>query len=359
MASPPSLAGAPGTLAEQLDRRTQPASIVESLGDGSVRCLACGHRCLVRDGRRGICKVRFNAGGTLFAPHGYVAGLQSDPIEKKPFFHVTPAHDALTFGMLGCDFHCGYCQNWLTSQALRDDRAGIRPTDVSAADVVALARRSGARVVASSYNEPLITAEWALDVFRAARAQGFMTAFVSNGNATPEVLDALRPHTDCYNIDLKSMSDRSYRRLGGVLATVLDTLRGAVDRGFWVEVVTLIVPGFNDTDDEIRMTADAIASISADVPWHVTAFHADYKMTDRSATRTEQLLAACEIGVEAGLRFVYAGNLPGAVGQWENTRCPSCSGVLVERNGFRVRANRIGPDGTCPDCGTSIPGRWN
>jgi pyruvate formate lyase activating enzyme len=291
----------PPALAHILDERSRPGALVETAGDRSVRCVACGHRCLIRPGRRGICKVRFNRDGVLHVPHGYVAALQCDPIEKKPFFHVRPGGDALTFGMLGCDLHCDYCQNWLTSQALRDPRAGAAPQVVSAQDVVALARRRGADVVASSYNEPLITAEWAVEVFAEARRAGLLTAFVSNGNATPEVLDYLRPFTGCYKIDLKTMSDRSYRRLGGVLANILEGIRMVYARGFWLEIVTLLVPGFNDGADEIRLAAEFIASVSPDIPWHVTAFHPDYRMTDHAGTQAAHIMRACEIGREVGL----------------------------------------------------------
>ena len=193
--------GGVATLSQALDARVREGELVERLPEGAVRCFACGHRCLVKPGRRGICKVRFNKDGTLYAPAGYVAALQCDPTEKKPFFHALPGSDTLTFGMLGCDFHCGYCQNWLTSQALRDAAAGVLPTDVTPDGLVRLALRQGARLVGSSYNEPLITAEWAVDVFKVAKASGLKTAFISNGNATPEVLDYIRPWTDCYKID--------------------------------------------------------------------------------------------------------------------------------------------------------------
>jgi pyruvate formate lyase activating enzyme len=325
----------------------------------AVRCVACGHRCLVRPGRRGVCKVRYNRDGTLFAPWGYVAALQCDPTEKKPFFHVLPGSDTLTFGMLGCDFHCGYCQNWLTSQALRDPAAGFAPTDVTPDALVRIAVERGARLIASSYNEPLITAEWAVDVFTGARPHGLRTAFVSNGNATPEVLDFIRPWTDCYKIDLKSMNDRRYRELGGVLHHVLDAVRMAHARGFWVEIVTLVVPGFNDEPAELQQAAEFIASVSPDIPWHVTAFHQDYRMTDHAATRAEALVRACEIGRAAGLRFVYAGNLPGRVGPWEHTFCPGCGDLLVERRGYVIRRQRVDPDGRCPACRYPIPGLWS
>lgn len=347
------------SLAQQLDRRVRAGELVEPLEDGAVRCVACGHRCLVKPGRRGICKVRFNCDGTLLVPAGYVAALQCDPTEKKPFFHCLPGSDTLTFGMLGCDFHCGYCQNWLTSQALRDEAAGVSPSDVSPEDLVALARRHGARLVGSSYNEPLITAEWAVDVFRAARPAGLKTAFVSNGNCTPEVLDYIRPWTDAYKIDLKAMEGRRYRELGGVLEQVLDAVRMVHERGFWLEIVTLIVPGFNDDDTQLTHAAEFIASVSPEIPWHVTAFHQDYRMTEPDNTAAATLVHACEVGTRAGLKFVYAGNLPGRVGRWEHTWCPDCGDLLIERQGYVIRRQRVGADGGCPSCGRRIPGIWS
>jgi pyruvate formate lyase activating enzyme len=344
------------TLAASLDARTMEGTLVQALPDGAVRCVACGHRCLIRDGRRGICGVRFNQGGTLRVPHGYVAALQCDPVEKKPFFHVLPGSDALTFGMLGCDFHCGYCQNWITSQALRDERAGSEAADVTAEALVALAEREDARLVVSSYNEPLITAEWAVEVFERARAHGFLTGFVSNGNATPEALDFIHPVTDCYKIDLKTMDDRRYRRLGGVLAHVLDAIGLVHERGIWLEVLTLIVPGFSDDPAELRAAARYIAGIGRSIPWHVTAFHEDYRFRGMGNTTAEMLVRACEIGAEEGLQFVYAGNLPGRVGRWEHTWCPGCEGLLIERFGYRILSNRVATGGWCLECGTTIPG---
>lgn len=255
-------------------------------------------------------------------------------------------------------FAASNCQNWLTSQALRDDAAGTAPRRVSAERLVELARECGASVVGSSYNEPLITAEWAVEVFKKARPAGFRTAFISNGNATPQVLDYLRPWTDCYKIDLKTMSDRGYRQLGGVVDNILDTVRMVRERGFWEEIVTLVIPGFNDSEDELKRAADFIASVSPDIPWHVTAFHQDYRMTENANTTAEQLVRACETGRAAGLRFVYAGNLPGRVGRWENTHCPSCDALLVERRGYRILQMNLGPDGKCPRCATEIPGVW-
>ena len=348
------------SLAEVLDELTTEAAeeLTDRLEGRDLRCHACGHRCLIREGKRGICKVRFNEAGRLRVPTDYVAALACDPTEKKPFFHLLPGSDTLTFGMLGCDLHCAYCQNWVTSQALRDDAAGASPRRVSAEGLLRAARECSARVVGSSYNEPLITAEWAVKVFRGAKAAGFRTAFISNGNATERVLDYLRPVTDCYKIDLKSMSGRAYRQLGGVVENILDTVRMVHERGFWEEVVTLVVPGFNDSEDELRRAADFLASVSPDIPWHLTAFHQDYRMQGNANTAAEQLVRACELGRAAGLRFVYAGNLPGRVGRWENTFCPACDELLVERRGYQILRLRLGADGLCPKCAERIPGVW-
>jgi pyruvate formate lyase activating enzyme len=348
------------SLAAVLDELTTAgaAELTEHLPGDALRCYACGHRCLIKPGKRGICKVRFNERGRLLVPANYVAALACDPTEKKPFFHVQPGSDTLTFGMLGCDLHCGYCQNWLTSQALRDEAAGTRPQVVSSDRLISLAKAYGAALVGSSYNEPLITAEWAVEVFRKAKAAGFKTAFISNGNATPQVLDYLRPWTDCYKIDLKSMSDRNYRQLGGVVDNILATVKLVHERGFWSEIVTLVIPGFNDSEDELKRAADFIAAVSPDIPWHVTAFHQDYNMQANANTTAEQLVRACEIGWAAGLRYIYAGNLPGRVGRWENTYCPTCAELLVERYGYLIRQVRLTPAGACPRCATVIPGRW-
>jgi len=350
------------TLADALDRLTAPGSLVERLPDGDVRCVACGHRCLIRPGRRGICRVRFNRDGELRVPWGYVAGLQADPTEKKPFYHLLPGSDTLTFGMLGCDFHCNYCQNWLSSQVLRDpasDASIGHVRTITPEAIVDYGLRLGAQVIASSYNEPLITTEWAVEIFRHAKAAGLRCAFVSNGNATPEALRALSPYLTAYKIDLKTMQDRQYRQLGGVLSHVLDTIRAAHALGLWVEVVTLVVPGFNDSTDELMDAARFLAGVSADIPWHVTAFHPDYRMTDPDPTSAETLIRAAEIGQEAGLKFVYAGNLPGRAGAYEHTVCPGCGKRLIERLGFAVLSYGLTDDGACPDCGQRIPGVWN
>ena len=347
------------TLADYLDSMTLPGELYEKLEDNAVRCYACGHRCKIKDGRRGVCQVRYNKDGLLYVPYGYAAGIQADPIEKKPFYHVLPGADALTFGMLGCDMHCDYCQNWLTSQALRDPAAGVLPTPVTPEELAGLALRSGAKAVVSSYNEPLITGEWAAAVFKEARKRDLICGYVSNGNATPEALDSLRPWAQLYKIDLKTMNDKHYRHLGAPLKNILDGIKMVHERGFWLEIVTLLVPNFNDSEAEIREAARFIASISPDIPWHITAFHPDYKMTHRGSTHARKLLRAAEIGKEAGLHFVYLGNLPGRVGEFENTTCPHCGARLIERHGYVITGYHITDDGKCPRCDAEIPGVWH
>jgi pyruvate formate lyase activating enzyme len=351
------------TLRDILDRRVREAdaSLYEKLDNHRVRCFSCGHCCPIPEGQPGVCKVRFNRGGTLYAPWGYTAGMQCDPIEKKPFFHAYPGALAYSFGMLGCDLHCGYCQNWVTSQALRDPNAVSPPLEATPEALVRDALDQGAKVLVSTYNEPLITSEWAVAVFKQARAAGLLTGFVSNGNATPQVLEYIRPHLDLYKVDLKSFDDRHYHELGGRLAPILDSIRRIHQMGLWLEIVTLLIPGFNDSPDELRRLTEFLAAISPDIPWHVTAFHTDYKMQgeDQRNTTVEDLQRAAEIGRESGLRYIYAGNLPGMVGTWEHTRCPQCSETLISRYGYLIQGYRLTPDGRCLNCSCQIPGRWS
>ncbi len=348
------------TLEQTLSRLAREGELYEQLPEGRLRCYACGHRCLIPPGQKGICKVRWNEDGRLMVPTGYVAALQLDPIEKKPFFHAYPGARALSFGMLGCDLHCSYCQNALTSQALRDPAMGVPPQEITASQIVNLALHNRARVLTSTYNEPLITSEWAVEVFKEGRARGLVCSYVSNGNATAEVLDYIRPYVDLYKVDLKSFDDKHYRQLGGVLKTILEGIRMIHARGFWLEIVTLVIPGFNDSDAELRDVAQFLVSISRDIPWHVTAFHKDYKMTDPPNTTVKTLIRAAEIGVAEGLRYVYAGNIPGQVGPFENTYCHSCRALLIQRVGYTILMDILTPtSGVCPSCLSKIPGVWS
>jgi pyruvate formate lyase activating enzyme len=313
------------------------------------------------------------------APAQYTVAWLADAARGRRAVQATPdnylvplrgvevaAYDGVVYNMeveeehnyLAGFFAVSNCQNWVTSQALRDPSAVSRPQEITPQELVRLAGEHQARIVTSTYNEPLITSEWAVAVFREARAAGLVCSYVSNGNGTREVLDYIQPWVSLYKVDLKSFRDRHYRELGGTLDRVLWTIRALRERGFWVEIVTLVVPGFNDSDEELRDIARFLVSVSPDIPWHVTAFHGDYKMTEPGNTRVASLLRASEIGAAEGLRFVYAGNLPGQVGRWENTYCPGCGELLIERYGFRVLRNRVG-EGHCPKCARAIPGFWS
>jgi pyruvate formate lyase activating enzyme len=346
---------------EVLDQNSKQAELVTRLEEGKVRCLACAHRCSLAPGKRGICAVRFNENGELKAPWGYVAGAQVDPIEKKPFSHIMPGSQVLTFGMFGCNFHCEFCQNWHTSQVLKDDHYhpdSMGMQKVTPADLVDAAMRNQALSIASSYNEPFISTEWAVEIFKLAKTKGLKTAFVSNGFATKEGLDYLLPWLDALKVDLKSMQEDQYRRMGGRLQPVLDTIRSAREMGTWVEVVTLVIPGFNDSTEELWEAGRFVASVSSEIPWHVTAFHPDYKMLDAPPTPVETLQRAAEIGQEAGLQYVYAGNIPGRVGSLEDTHCPKCGACVIQRSGYRIIQNQLTQAGACPNCAQEIAGIW-
>lgn len=345
-------------LEQYLAQYTQEGTLYEKLDEKKVRCFACGNRCMISEGHSGICRIRFNEDGVLKVPYGYISGMNCDPIEKKPFFHVLPGTSALSFGMLGCNFHCVYCQNWITSQAIRDEKAGTGIRAIAPEELINAALRCGARSVTSTYNEPLITSEWSAEIFQLAKARGFLTSYVSNGNGTPETIEYLHPWLDCYKVDLKSFRNQSYRQLGGNLDTVLDTIRLLKKKKIWVEIVTLLVPTLNDSEAELHDISRFIQSVDCNIPWHITAFHEDYQMRGVGNTSIKNLLKAGEIGREEGLNFVYIGNIPGYAPEWENTFCPRCKSLLIERCGYRIGLNRI-KDGACPDCGESIPGIWS
>jgi pyruvate formate lyase activating enzyme len=349
------------TLAETLDALTITSTLTEKEPNGVVRCLACAHRCRVKPDKRGVCMMRFNLDGELHVPWGYVAAANVDPIEKKPFAHFLPGSNAMTFGMLGCNFRCDFCQNWVSSQTLRDPAAeggGSTIQTITPQQLVDYAKKNHSAVIASSYNEPLITSEWAIDIFKLAKPAGIRCVYVSNGFATPEVLQALQPYLDGFKVDLKCMQEKNYHALGGGLQPVLDSIKLAHDLGMLVEVVTLVIPDYNDSPEELWKMASFIVSVSADIPWHVTAFYPTYKRLDTPATSASILQRAAEVGQEAGLHYVYAGNLPGRVGSLEDTHCPHCNQVLIERRGYTVFGYNLTAQGTCPKCGTKIAGVW-
>ena len=324
---------------------------------GSVVCHLCAHRCRIRPGLAGICGVRLNVEGrlvTLVADR--VVAAHVDPIEKKPFFHLLPARLAYSVATVGCNFHCRFCQNWAIAQWPREGAGPVPGERTTPRAIVAAARAAGCDVIAYTYTEPTIFFELALATARLAAGSGLRNVFVTNGYMTAEALALVAPVLHGANVDLKSFSDRYYRRVcGATLAPVLDTIQAMRARAVWVEVTTLLVPGRNDSDEELGALARWLASVDRDMPWHVSAFHPTYKMTDVPPTPVEALHRAARIGREAGLRYVYSGNVPGD--PLENTACPECGRWLVRRRGFTVTENRV-EDGRCPVCRAVIAGVW-
>jgi pyruvate formate lyase activating enzyme len=331
------------------------ALLWETRPDGSVVCHLCAHRCRIRPGLRGICGVRQNVDGrlvTLVADR--VVAAEVDPIEKKPFFHFLPGCLAYSIATVGCNLHCLFCQNWAISQWPREASRPVPGDPTSPRAIVAAARAAGCAAIAYTYTEPTIFFELALETSRLAVEAGLRNVFVTNGYMTSEALALIASVLHGANVDLKSFSDRYYRKVcGATLRPVLETIQRMRERSIWVEVTTLLIPGRNDGDEELTALAQWLASVDRDMPWHVSAFYPAYKMTDVPPTPVETLHRAARIGRQAGLRYVYSGNVPGD--PLENTACPECGRWLLRRRGFTVTENRL-EEGRCPVCKTVIAG---
>ncbi len=325
--------------------------------DKSVKCGLCNHLCTIVPGKRGICGVRENIDGVLYSlVYGRLIAEHLDPIEKKPLFHFLPASTSYSISTVGCNFRCLHCQNYEISQYPRFHRGEIAGTRQTADDVVQTAKMEGARSISYTYVEPTIFYEFAYDCSKRARDEGIKNVFVSNGYMSKEAAEDLAGVLDGINIDIKAFTERFYREVcKAKLQPVLDNIRLFHELGVWVEVTTLIIPGWNDSEQELKDIAKFIKEIDPSMPWHVTAFYPTYKMTDRPPTPVDTLRRAREIGLEEGLKFVYEGNIPGEGG--ENTYCPSCGSILIKRMGFRIIENRM-DQGKCPKCGEPIQGIW-
>jgi pyruvate formate lyase activating enzyme len=330
------------------------AMLWRRIEDGIAACDLCAHRCRIRPGAFGVCRVRENREGTLVThAYGEVIAAHVDPIEKKPFHHFLPGTAAFSIATAGCNFHCGFCQNWEISQIPKDGGSVLRGRELAPAEIVRAARESGCRSISYTYTEPTIFFEYAADTAVLARAAGLANTFVTNGFMTAEALDAARPWLDAANVDLKAFRDTTYKRIcGGRLEPVLETIRRMREAGIWVEVTTLVVPGLNDGEEELGGIAAFLAGVDVDIPWHINRFHPDFEYTDSRPTPAATLERAARIGTEAGLRYVYIGNV---AGEAEVTSCPGCRKPVIGRQGFRVVFNRVA-DGRCPECGTPIAG---
>lgn len=324
----------------------------------AVQCRACSHACAIAPGKTGICGVRKNVAGQLeLLVYGKPVALAIDPMEKKPLFHFLPGERVLSFGTLGCNFGCSFCQNWDISQASKSSNAAeVEGEDVSPQKIVDYALKQGIPAIAYTYNEPTVFIEYALEIMKLAKAKGIKNVWVSNGFFSAEALAAIAPYLDAINIDLKAFSEKFYQDVCKArLQPVLDNIRKCRELGIWVEVTTLLIPDKNDSVAELKQAAQFISSISPDMPWHISAFHPDYKMTDVQSTPLKSLLRACEIGKAAGLRYVYVGNVLDK--EHATTLCPKCSEALVERSGNAVLQNKL-KSGACPKCKTKIAGVW-
>ena len=331
------------------------AMFYEKTGGNRVRCGLCRFRCLIADGKRGICAVRENRGGTLYTlVYGKAIAEHADPIEKKPLYHVMPGSKSYSVATVGCNFRCLHCQNYSISQPVHDTLR-ITGIDLLPEEIVARALASGCRSIAYTYTEPTIFFEYAYDTAVLAKKAGLRNIFVTNGYITPEALACIRPYLDAANIDLKGFSERFYNEVvHAMLKEVLDSIVEYKRQGIWIELTTLVIPGWNDSDEDLRGIAGFIADkVGNETPWHVSAFHPTYKLTDRTSTPLDTLRRARRIGLEAGLRYVYEGNVPGEGG--ENTYCPSCGETLIERTGFYLEHNSI-EMGKCPACAAVIDG---
>lgn len=332
------------------------AMFQETKADRKVLCGLCSHRCLIAPGHRGICAVRENRDGTLVSlVYDRIIARNIDPIEKKPLFHFLPGSLSYSVATPGCNFRCKHCQNADISQLPRD-RGGMVPGEpASPAEIVEAAQRHHCASISYTYTEPTIFFELAYDTAKLARKAGLKNVFVTNGYITPEALREISPFLDAANIDLKGFTDDFYKKVCGArLQPVLDSIRLYKELGIWIEITTLIIPGHNDSENELRQIAQFVRSVGVDVPWHVSRFHPTYQLMDQPVTPVKTLKRARQIGLDAGLRYVYEGNIPG---EGEETVCWSCGKTLMKRYGFSVEEDHV-KDGKCGYCGAKMDGVW-
>lgn len=332
------------------------AMLYTKLESDKVRCRLCSHGCVIQDGKSGLCGVRVNRGGTLYSEsYGKVITTHTDPIEKKPLFHYKPGSSSFSIATVGCNFRCIFCQNHNISQWVQENPGRDLPGDsILPGELARMAKNTGSATIAFTYTEPTIFAELAFDTAKEAEKLGIDSVFVTNGYMSRDMLETFGPLIKAANVDLKTFSDDNYRKaIAGRLEPVLDSIRWLNGNGAWLEITTLIIPGFNDNPEELREIAEFIAGVDPAIPWHISAFHPDYKMLDRHRTNIETLRKAWDIGQSAGLKFIYTGNIFGD--ERESTYCPQCGRRIIVRQGFYVHRIRI-KDGKCSYCGEPIEG---
>jgi len=333
------------------------AYLYESLSERRVKCNLCSHRCVIKNGRRGLCGVRDNQNGRLETlVYGQLIAKNIDPIEKKPLFHLMPGSLSYSIATVGCNFKCRFCQNADIAQMPSDRDGMIMGSQITPAAVVTAALKANCRSIAYTYTEPTVYFEFAYETAKLAQAKGLANVFVTNGYMTAEALQMIAPYLDAANVDLKAFDDTFYKTYcGAKLTPVKETLTLMKALGILVEVTTLIIPGLNDDSKALdRLAHFLVDDLGPDTPWHISRFHPTYRLTDRSPTPVKTLLKARAIGMRAGLQYVYTGNVPGEAS--ENTFCPGCEDVLIERRGFHIRKYAV-EAGRCPHCGTTIVGK--
>jgi pyruvate formate lyase activating enzyme len=330
------------------------ALLYERLDNKLVHCYLCAHHCRIADEKFGICGVRQNIGGILYTnTYGKLAAANIDPVEKKPLYHFLPGSSSFSVATIGCNFRCGFCQNWQISQANFRDKENSQEKEFTPEEIVRAALKNKCKSVSYTYTEPTIFFEYALETAKIAQAKGLANIFVTNGYMTRECLEIIHPYLDAANVDLKFFNNDSYKRVcAAKLQPVLDSIKLMRELGIWVEVTTLIVPGENDTDKELTGISEFIAGVDKSIPWHISRFHPDYKFTDHEATPIETLKKAERLGRKAGLTYIYVGNVSGF---GSDTYCPSCKELLIGREGFSILSNNIS-QGKCSNCHAQIPG---
>lgn len=324
------------------------------LEDKKISCVLCHHNCQIAPSKFGVCGVRQNRDGKLFTRvYGNIIAAHADPIEKKPLYHFLPGTTSFSIATIGCNFRCPFCQNWQISQTSKEKDSFDEGQECTPEDIVLTAKKQGCQSISYTYTEPTIFFEIAYETSRRAKKEGLFNNFVTNGYMRPEALKTIKPFLDACNVDLKAFSEDFYKEMCGArLKPVLDSIRLMKEMGIWVELTTLLIPGRNDSEEELTQIARFISELDPGIPWHVSRFHPDYKYTDSYPTPLETLRLAHTIGKKEGLRFIYVGNV---LGESEGTECPECHNLLIRRRGFHASEIKI-KDARCPFCGTSIPG---
>jgi pyruvate formate lyase activating enzyme len=319
--------------------------------DGMLNCHVCNRRCIISNGKTGFCRMRLNEDGTLYSlNYAATSSVAVDPIEKKPLFHFYPGSLSFSMGSLGCNFTCPYCQNWTISQA---DLTEIRTRDILPKEAIQMALENVCQSISWTYNEPTMWFEYTYESAKLAQKEDLKTVYVTNGYMSEEVLQLISPYLDAANVDLKGMSDKFYKeQCQAHLEPVLENIQSMHEKGIHLEITNLVIPGYNDSEEDLKALVEFIADVGVEIPLHFTRFYPHYNMNQVPPTPVETLEKAQKLAMEAGMKYVYVGNVPGSDG--ENTHCPECRELLIKRDGFQIVANTLKKDKKCPECGEGI-----